>query len=109
MNANGDDGSGPLLYIRHPVSGSWSSTPTTLDSNTNNQRLTLRPTGTGETLDLLYGEGTAPTLIKSARLSPPGPPNFSMSANPTILTIQSGASATSTITLTSRFNFNGTI
>src|SRR2546425_9352993 len=110
MNVNGDDGSGPLLYIRHPVSGSWSPTPTTLDSNTDNQGLTLRPTGTGETLDLLYGEGTAaPTLIKSARLSPPGPPNFSMSANPTILTFQSGASATSTITLTSRFNFNGTI
>src|SRR3989449_4872758 len=110
MNVNGDDGSGPLLYIRHPVSGSWSTTPTTLDSNTDNQGLILRPTGTGETLDLLYVEGTAaPTLIKSARLSPPGPPNFSISANPTILTLQSGSSAASTITLTSRFTFNGTI
>ncbi|TMI69462.1 hypothetical protein E6H16_00140, partial [Candidatus Bathyarchaeota archaeon] len=110
MNVNGDDGSGPLLYIRHPASGSWSSTPTTFDSNTDNQGLTVRPTSTGETLDLLYVEGiAAPTFIKSARLSPPGPPNFSISANPTILTFQSGSSATSTITLTSRFNFNGTI
>src|SRR2546425_702859 len=110
MNVNGDDGSGPLLYIRHPASGSWSSTPTTFDSNTDNQGLTVRPTSTGETLDLLYVEGiAAPTLIKSARLSPPGPPNFSISANPTILTFQSGSSATSTITMTSRFNFNGTI
>src|SRR5947209_4649629 len=110
MNVNGDDGSGPLLYIRHPASGSWSSSPTTFDSNTDNQGLTVRPTSTGETLGLLYVEGiAAPTFIKSARLSPPGPPNFSISANPTILTFQSGSSATSTITLTSRFNFNGTI
>ncbi len=110
MNVNTDGGSGTLGYIRHPVGGSWNSTITMLDSATDNQGLNMRATGASPTLDFLYVDGTStPAKVKFARLSPFNPPNFNISANPTSITVQSGPSDTSTVTLTSLYSFAGTV
>ncbi len=110
MNVNTDGGSGTLGYIRHPVGGSWDSALTLLDSATNNEGLNLRAAGTSPTLDLLYAAGTSsPASIRFTRLSPFNPPNFSISASPTSVTVQAGSSGTSTLTLTSLYSFTGTV
>src|SRR5215470_7313228 len=87
INVNTDGGSGPLDYIRKAASGSWNATINPLDVSINNQALSIRPTGTSPTLDLVYAQGTStPVTIKFARLSPPNPANFSLSANLSNLT-----------------------
>ncbi len=69
MNVNADQGSGTVGYVKHPSGGSWGSY-TVIDSATDNQGLSVRQTGSGSTLDLLYCEGTsAPAKVKFARLS----------------------------------------
>jgi len=110
MNVNTDGGSGPLGYVRLPAGGVWSPTVNYLDSATTDQVLSLRPTGTSPTIDLLYATGTSsPSTIKFTSLRPSNPSSFSVSANPTTLTTQAGSSATSTITLTSLNGFTGTV
>ncbi len=69
MNVNTDGGSGTLGYVKHPSGGSWGSY-TVIDSATDNQGLSVRQTGSGSTLDLVYCEGTSsPAKVKFARLS----------------------------------------
>ncbi len=69
MNVNTDGGSGTLGYVKHPSGGSWGGY-TVIDSATDNQGLSVRQTGSGSTLDLVYCEGTSsPTKVKFARLS----------------------------------------
>src|SRR6266566_3158650 len=110
MNVNTDGGSGPLGYVRLPAGGAWNPTVNYLDSATADQVLSLRPTGTSPTIDLLYATGTSsPSTIKFTSVRPSNPSSFSLSANPTTLTTQSGSSAISTITLTSLNGFAGTI
>src|SRR2546427_2477601 len=110
MNVNTDGGSGPLGYVRSPAGGAWNPTVNYLDSATTDQVLSLRPTGTSPTIDLLYATGTSsPSTIKFTSVRPSNPSSFSVSANPTTLTTQAGSSAISTITLTSQNGFTGTV
>ena len=110
MNVNTDGGSGTVGYVRHTFGGSWTSTVTILDAATNNQALNVRSTGASSSLDLVYAQGTSsPTSIKFARLSPYNPPNFSISASPSSLTIQAGSSGTATLALASVNGFAGTV
>src|SRR5713101_2154819 len=110
MNVNTDGGSGPLGYFRRPAGGVWNPTVISLDSATTAQVLSLRPTGTSPSIDLLYAVGTSsPSTIKFASLPPSNPSSFSISANPSTVTIQSGSSAIPTITLTSLNGFAGTV
>jgi len=110
MNVNTDGGSGPLGYIRRPAGGVWNPSVIYLDSATSAQVLSLRPTGAGPTIDLMYAVGTSsPSTIKFASLPPSNPSSFSISANPPTMTILAGSSATSTITLTSLNGFAGTV
>src|SRR6059036_1503313 len=110
MNVNTDGGSGTLSYIRHQSGGAWDTTPTVIDSNSNNVALNLRASGTSPFLDMLYGQGTsAPINISFGRISPPNPPNFSVSASPASLATKSGTAGTSTVTVTSLFGFSGTV
>ncbi len=110
MNVNTDGGSGPLGYVRLPAGGVWNPTVNYLDSATTDQVLSLRPTGTSPTIDLLYATGTSsPSTIKFTSVRPSNPSSFSVSANPTTITTQAGSSAISTITLTSQNGFTGTV
>ena len=110
MNVNTDGGSGPLGYVRLPAGGVWIPTVNYLDSATTDQVLSLRPTGTSPTIDLLYATGTSsPSTIKFTSVRPSNPSSFSVSASPTTVTTQSGSSALSTITLTSLNGFAGTV
>jgi uncharacterized membrane protein len=110
MNVNTDGGSGPLGYVRLPAGGVWNPTVNYLDSSASDQVLSLRPTGTGPTIDLVYATGiSSPFTIKFTSVRPSNPSSFSVSANPTILTTQAGSSAISTVTLTSLNGFAGTV
>ena len=110
MNVNTDGGSGPLGHIRLPAGGVWNPTVNYLDSTTTDQVLSLRPTGTSPTIDLLYATGTSsPSTIKFISVRPSNPSSFTVSANPTALTTQAGSSVISTITLTSQNGFTGTV
>jgi len=110
MNVNTDGGSGPLGYVRLPAGGAWNPTVNYLDSATTDQVLSLRPTGTSPTIDLLYATGTSsPSTIKFTSVRPSNPSSFSVSANPTSLTAQAGSSAISTVTVTSLNGFTGTV
>jgi len=110
MNVNTDGGSGPLGYVRLSAGGVWNPTVNYLDSATTDQVLSLRPTGTSPTIDLLYATGTSsPFTIKFTRVRPSNPSSFSVSANPTTLTTQAGSSAISTVTVTSLNGFTGTV
>ena len=110
MNVNTDGGSGPLGYVRLPAGGVWNPTVNYLDSSASDQVLSLRPTGTSPTIDLLYATGTSsPSTIKFTSVRPSNPSSFSVSANPTTVTTQAGSSAISTITLTSLNGFSGTV
>src|SRR3989454_1369847 len=110
MNVNTDGGSGPLGYVRLSAGGGWNPTVNYLDSATTDQGLSLRPTGTSPTIDLLYATGTSsPFTIKFTRVRPSNPSSFSVSANPTTLTTQAGSSAISTVTVTSLNGFTGTV
>src|SRR5205807_201521 len=110
MNVNTDGGSGPLGYVRLPAGGVWNPTVNYLDSSASDQVLSLRPTGTSPTIDLLYATGTSsPSTIKFTSVRPSNPSSFSVSANPTTVTTQAGSSAISTITMTSLNGFAGTV
>jgi PKD repeat protein len=110
MNVNTDGGSGPLGYVRLPAGGVWNPAVNYLDSSASDQVLSLRPTGTGPTIDLVYATGiSSPFTIKFTSVRPSNPSSFSVSANPTILTTQAGSSAISTVTLTSLNGFAGTV
>src|SRR5205807_10629440 len=88
----------------------WNPTVNYRDSSASDQVLSLRPTGTSPTSDLLYATGTSsPSTIKFTSVRPSNPPSFSVSANPTTVTTQARSSAISTSTLTSLNGFSGTV
>src|SRR6266581_3673919 len=90
--------------------GVWNPTVNYLDSATTDQVLSLRPTGTSPTIDLLYATGTSsPSTIKFTSVRPSNPSSFSVSANPATVTTRAGSSAISTITVTSLNGFTGAV
>ena len=110
ISVNTDAGSGPLGYIRLPSGGSWNATIIWLNTASDNQVTSIRPTGSSATLDLLYSEGTlAPVKVKFTRLIPLGPASFSLAPNPTSLSVKAGSSGPSTITVSSVNGFTGTV
>ena len=107
ISVNTDVGSGTLGYIRRPSGGLWNATITWLNTATDNQVTSLRTTGPNPSLDLLYVEGTtAPTNLKFVRV---GAPSYTINPNPASLSILAGSTATSTITLSSLYNFVGAL
>ncbi len=110
ISVNTDAGSGPVGYIRLPSGGTWNATINWIDTATDNEGVSVRPTGSGPTIDLLFAEGaTEPAKVKFTRLSPRNPADFSISASPSRSTFQAGSPATSTVTITSLYNFTGTV
>ena len=110
ISVNTDAGSGPLGYIRLPSGGSWNATIIWLNTASDNQVTSIRPTGSSATLDLLYSEGTlAPVKVKFTRLIPLGPASLSLAPNPTSLSVKAGSSGPSTITVSSVNGFTGTV
>src|SRR3989441_3751383 len=110
ISVNTDAGSGPLGYIRLPSGGSWNATIIWLNTASDNQVTSIRPTGSSATLDLLYAEGTsAPVKVKFTTLIPLGPASFSLAPNPTSLSVKAGSSGPSTLTVSSVNGFTGTV
>jgi hypothetical protein len=77
VSVDTDAGSGPLGYIRLPFGGSWNATINWLDSAADNEALSVGPTGTSTTVDVLYAEGTfTPVKLKFIRLGAFRPPRL---------------------------------
>ena len=107
ISVNSDAGSGTLGYIRMPSGEAWNATITWINTATDNQVTSLRFTGPSPSLDLLYVEGTsAPASVKFVRL---GAPSFSIIPSPTNLSVLMGSTGTSTLALSSLYNFAGTV
>ena len=107
ISVSSDGGPGPLGFIRMPAGGSWNATIVWLNTATDNEVTSLRTTGPGASLDLLYVEGiSAPAIVEFVRVNPP---NFGVTASPGTLTVQAGSNAASTITVSSLYGFTGTV
>ncbi len=87
------------------VTAQWGTNPTTETSV-----LTLTASGTA-TLGTAYVTitGTSGTLVTTTTIALTVIPNFALSANPSILTIQQGVSDTTTITVTDVSGFSGSV
>ena len=107
ISVGSDAGSGALGYIRMISGGAWNSTITWLNTATDNQVTSLRTTGPNSSLDLLYVEGVStPASVKFVRL---GAPSFSIAPDPASLSVQVSSTGTSTIAVSSLYNFAGTV
>ncbi len=102
VDASSDGSTGKVGYTKR-TSGSWSTTPTLLDSETNNLGLSARRMGASQTIDLLYAKtGTSSAnQLRFLRLSNAPAPTLT----PTSLTITSSpnpASETRSVTISGR-------
>ncbi len=71
IDASQDGNTGTILFTKTPSgSSSWSTTLTSIDSDTYNRGISIRRAGGGPTVDLLYeNEGSVPATIRIARVS----------------------------------------
>ncbi len=107
VSVSSDAATGTFGYIRMPSGSAWNATITWLNTAVDNRVTSLRITGSNPSIDLLYVEGSsAPANLKFVRV---GAPSFSVTSSPSLASVQAGSTGTSTITISSLYNFAGTV